>query len=62
MECELLQKLLPSEVHDYYIRNGIRADGRDLLTHRSLHVVRKVLANKTGGRDADQVSCSVKLG
>ena len=57
-----MQKLLPSEVHDYYIRNGIRADGRDLLAHRNLHVVRKVLANKATGNDIDQVSCSIKLG
>jgi hypothetical protein len=44
MDSELLQKLLPSEVSDYYIRNQVRSDGRSLLQHRGYHMVRNVLA------------------
>ena len=58
MECALLEKLLPSEVNDFYVRNGIRKDGRDLMKHRDYHVLRNILAKS----EEAHFSCSVKLG
>ena len=55
MDSELLQKLLPSEVNDYYIRNGVRSDGRELLQHREYNFVRNVLApSKKGNTEEDK--------
>ena len=58
MECSLLEKLLPSEVNDFYVRNEVRTDGRELLKHRDYHVLRNILAKG----EKENFSCSVKLG
>jgi exosome complex RNA-binding protein Rrp42 (RNase PH superfamily) len=58
MDIALLKQLLPGEVNEFYIRNEIRADGRDLRHHRKFFIAREVL--HTG--QASKYSTSVKLG
>ena len=44
MDIDLLKRLLPGEVNDYFIRNKVRTDGRALNKHRDYHIQRDVLA------------------
>jgi exosome complex RNA-binding protein Rrp42 (RNase PH superfamily) len=43
MDIALLKQLLPGEVNEFYIRNNIRADGRELRHHRKYFIARQVL-------------------
>ena len=55
MQIDLLKRLLPGEVNEYFVRNEVRADGRSLEEHRPYEIARGVL----GG---SKLSSSVKLG
>lgn len=68
-----MKKLLPGEVNEFYVRNGVRADGRPLRQHRQFLITREVLgsgnsvvAQKVDGgapkTSVVKVSNSVKLG
>lgn len=58
MDIALLKQLLPGEVNEFYVRNDIRADGRELRHHRKYFVARGVLH----GGQAQKFSTSIKLG
>lgn len=62
MDFELIKKLLPGEVNEFYIRNEIRADGRQLGHHRGFAVTRNVSNNYDESDDLKWASNSVKLG
>lgn len=63
MDIALLKQLLPGEVHEFYVRNEIRADGRELRHHRKFFIARGVLHSGHTGTDKEQkFSASVKLG
>ena len=68
MDIKLLKQLLPGEVNEFYIRNDIRADGRDPKHHRKYFIAREVLYSRTEQQQLDQqptqskFSTSVKLG
>lgn len=63
MDNKLLKQLLPGEVNEFYIRNDIRADGRDLRHHRKYFIAREVLHSRTEQQpQQSKFSTSVKLG
>ena len=58
MDIALLKQLLPVEVNEFYLRNDIRADGRELRHHRKYFIVREILHTS----QESKFSTSVKLG
>jgi len=58
MDIALLKQLLPGEVNEFYVRNEIRADGRELRHHRKYFIARQVLHSEQD----KSYSASVKLG
>ena len=62
MDVKLLKQLLPGEINEFYVRNEIRADGRELRHHRKYYLAREVLHCKSQDSLEQKVSCSVKLG
>lgn len=62
MDIALLKSLLPGEVNEFYVRNNIRADGRELRNHRKYFIARQVLHTSTEAAETKKYSASVKLG
>ena len=58
----MLKQLLPGEINEFYVRNEVRADGRELRHHRKYFIAREVLHCKSDDALEQKVSCSVKLG